>query len=74
MPKSSESGEELTIAQIAEEKGIHPSTVRRWIAGGTLRAYKYGPRTIRIRRADLERMRSPYNAAIYEFRNGGDAA
>jgi excisionase family DNA binding protein len=47
-------GDFLTPAQVAEEMQVTVVTVRRWIAGGELRAAKAGPRKWRIRRSDLE--------------------
>lgn len=46
--------EYLTPAQVAEEMQVTVVTVRRWIAGGELRAAKAGPRKWMIRRSDLE--------------------
>ncbi len=47
---------ELSIRQAADEKGVHPHTIRRWIAAGILPARRVGPRLIRITAADLERV------------------
>ena len=44
----------LTPAEVAEELRVTVVTVRRWIASGTLRASKAGPRRWMIRRADLD--------------------
>ncbi|MGH2913544.1 MAG: helix-turn-helix domain-containing protein [Solirubrobacteraceae bacterium] len=46
--------EYLTPAQVAEELQVTDVTVRRWIAGGELRARKAGPRRWMIRRSDIE--------------------
>lgn len=62
----------LTIAQVADELQSSPDTVRRMIARGELRAYRYGQRIIRIDRADLDKMRKPVTR-VDEFM-GGDAA
>ena len=32
----------LTIAEVAERLRVNPKTVRRWIAGGELAAYRVG--------------------------------
>lgn len=46
--------ESVSIAQAAEREGVHPDTIRRRIADGTLPAYRVGPKLIRIRVADLD--------------------
>lgn len=37
-----------SIAQIAEEFGVNPKTVRRWIAENRISAQRVGPRLIRL--------------------------
>ena len=39
---------QLTIPDVAQALNCSPDTVRRMIARGELRAYRYGPRLIRI--------------------------
>lgn len=63
---------QLTISDAATLLGSSPSTIRRMIARGDLRAYRYGPRIIRIDPADLRAMREPVTS-LAELR-GGDAA
>ena len=46
----------LTIGEAAAVVGVHPSTIRRRIEKGTLTAFRVGPRLIRVRRSDLERL------------------
>ncbi|WP_341579005.1 helix-turn-helix domain-containing protein [Microbacterium schleiferi] len=41
-------GEYLTIAQVADAKGVATKTIRRMIARGEIEAYRFGPRLIRI--------------------------
>lgn len=48
-----------TINEFAELLNVGPSTVRRMIARGDLRAYRYGPRIIRIPATELERIARP---------------
>src|SRR2546425_8418154 len=42
-----------SVAEAALVLGVSPSTVWRWIDAGKLPAYRVGPKSIRIRRADL---------------------
>jgi excisionase family DNA binding protein len=41
-------GQQLSIQQVAEQYGVHPRTVRRYIAAGRLTAYRIGPQLIRL--------------------------
>jgi excisionase family DNA binding protein len=58
----------LSLEEAAEVMSVSVKTIRRWIAAGTLPAYRCGKRAIRIKLEDLGRRpgRSP--------RRGGDAA
>jgi excisionase family DNA binding protein len=50
----------LSIAEAAAELGVHPNTIRNWIASGDLPATKVGPRPTsprRIKPEDLDRFR-----------------
>lgn len=58
MPKRLES---LSVA--AEYANVHPRTIRRYIAGGRLNAYRVGPRLIKVDLNELE--------AIFEPVGGG---
>lgn len=53
----------ITIGQAAEILGCHPQTIRRAIAAGSLPAYRFGPRAIRLRRSDVEAALRPVPAA-----------
>lgn len=44
----------LTLAQASEYLGQSVKTLRRRIAAGTLPAYRFGPRMIRVRLHDLD--------------------
>jgi excisionase family DNA binding protein len=46
----------LTVAQAAQQLRVHPSTIRRWIDSGLLRAYRVGQKRIAIQPSDLARM------------------
>lgn len=56
----------LTIADTATYTGVSTSTVRRWIKDGRLRAYRFGPRAVRIDPADLHGMAEEVNPATEE--------
>lgn len=47
----------LSIAAVAAELGEHTATTRRRVQRGELPAYRLGPKTIRIRRSDLDRFK-----------------
>ena len=42
-----------SLQQLARELGVSVKTVRRRIADGTIRAYRIGPRLIRVERDSL---------------------
>lgn len=42
-------GRWLTIQEAAEHYRVHPHTIRRRIADGTLTAERFGPRLMRVR-------------------------
>ncbi|GEP35180.1 hypothetical protein NSZ01_29480 [Nocardioides szechwanensis] len=44
----------LSLAEAAECMSVSVKTIRRWIAVGTLPAYRCGKRAIRIKLEDLE--------------------
>ena len=44
----------LSLEEAAESMAVSVKTIRRWIAAGTLPAYRCGTRAIRIRLEDLE--------------------
>jgi excisionase family DNA binding protein len=53
----------VSIAEAAKLADVHPRTVRRRIADGTLTAYKLGPRLIRIDAAQLDSLLTPIPSA-----------
>lgn len=55
--------------QVADILGVDIATVRRWIAQGELRAYRLGPRVIRIDAADLRQFREQIAPATFEHVN-----
>ena len=44
----------LSLEDAAEVMSVSVKTIRRWIAAGTLPAYRCGKRAIRIRLEDLQ--------------------
>lgn len=48
-----------TISDAAEYLGCSTDTIRRMIARGELKAYRYGPRLIRIDPRDIDKKRRP---------------
>lgn len=49
----------LTVAEAATLLRVAPSTVRRWIREGDVRAQRIGRRRVALRRADLARLITP---------------
>lgn len=49
----------LTIAETARELKVSTVTVQRWLKQGRLRAYRLGPRRIRVQRTDLDKLLVP---------------
>ena len=47
------------LAEAADYLGVSPKTIRRRIADGSLTAYRMGPRLIRLKIADLDRLMAP---------------
>jgi len=59
----------LSVGQVARELSVHPSTIRRWIDGGRLPAYRLGAKRIGVKRSDLARLVAPR-----PVRKGGNVA
>lgn len=51
----------LSIKETAQLFGVHSNTVREWIAGGSLPAYRLGTRLVRINPADVLKLAEPYS-------------
>lgn len=47
------------VAHAAARIGVHPATVRRWIATGVLPAERVGLRTLYVRPADVDALVTP---------------
>jgi len=54
--------EYITAYEAAALVGCTHATIRRRINDGTLPAYRFGPRTIRIKREDLDLLFNPVQA------------
>lgn len=45
----------MTATEVAEQLRVHPSTLRRWVADGTISAVTLpGTRSLRFRRDDIQ--------------------
>src|SRR6266498_1044242 len=51
-----------SVPQAAKRLGVSPSTVWRWIEADRLPAYRVGPKNIRIKKQDLDRVVQPARA------------
>ncbi len=69
-----QSPEYLSLKRAAERFGVCERTLRRRISEGVLPAYRFGPRAIRIKAADLENLGTPIpsgEATTYRLRTPG---
>jgi excisionase family DNA binding protein len=53
----------VSIHQAADYADVHPITVRRWVRAGRLRAYRVGPRLLKIDLNEVESMLTPIPTA-----------
>ena len=53
----------LSIADAAARCGVHPKTLRRRIADGSLTAYRLGPQLIRLDPAEVDGLLRPIPTA-----------
>ncbi len=64
MPMSTSPGSALlSVPEAARLLGISRTTVSRWIGAGKLPAYRVGPKNIRIKKEDLEKVVQPARPA-----------
>ncbi len=47
----------ITVREAATCLAVSERTVQRWIADGALKAFRFGPKLIRIQRAEFARFR-----------------
>lgn len=52
--------------EAADILGVTPLTIRRWIASGRLKAYRIGPRLVRIDAESVEALKQPIGGAKRE--------
>jgi excisionase family DNA binding protein len=52
-------GRYYTVAQAARKLQVHRTTILRWIDTGKLRAYRVGPKAVRIMECDLDAVITP---------------
>ncbi len=46
----------MTTKEVADEMEVSPATVVRWVRDGVIPAKRFGPRIIKIERADVEKL------------------
>jgi excisionase family DNA binding protein len=46
----------MSIAQVAAAAGCSTATIGRWIQQGRIKAFRVGPRTVRVPIAEVERL------------------
>jgi len=56
MQASDLSADLLTIAEAAKLLKVSTATLHRWLKQGRLRAYRVGPRAVRVHRTDLAKL------------------
>lgn len=54
--KKSRPPELVSITDVADQLSVSTLTIRRWIASEVLPAVRLGPRLIRIRQADVDKL------------------
>lgn len=53
----------LSIREAGRQLKVSRTTIHRWLKQGRLRAYHIGPKAVRIRRPDIERVIAPMRRA-----------
>lgn len=53
----------VSIAKAADYADVHPMTMRRWISAGRIKAYRLGPRSLRVDLNELDAMLRPIPTA-----------
>ena len=52
-----------SIAVAAQQHGVHPRTIRRRIADGSLTGYRFGPHLLRVDLDEVDRLLRPVPTA-----------
>jgi excisionase family DNA binding protein len=60
---TAKAGAFVSIAEAAAYLGVNVRTVRNMLYDGRLKAYKLGPRIVRIRLSDIDTALEPYTEA-----------
>lgn len=64
----------ISLAEAAERLGLSERTVRRYIADGTITAYRLGRRSVRVDPQSLDNMFHPLTVTSADFDFPGGAA
>ncbi|WP_404850333.1 helix-turn-helix domain-containing protein [Dietzia kunjamensis] len=59
MPSNKSQRRLASIPNAADEYGVHPCTIRRYISAGRITGYRFGPRMIRVDLDELDAMMRP---------------
>jgi excisionase family DNA binding protein len=49
----------LSVNEVATDLGMKPATIRQMIIRGDLKATRFGPKLIRIKRSDVDKAGTP---------------
>lgn len=49
----------ISIGEAADQLGVDPLTIRRWIAHGKITAYRVGPKLIRLDLDEINKLAKP---------------
>jgi excisionase family DNA binding protein len=63
MPKTKADDKLVSIAEAAAYLGVNVRGIRNMLTDGRLKAYKLGPRIVRIRLSDIDAALQPYTEA-----------
>jgi excisionase family DNA binding protein len=64
MPKTKADDKLVSIAEAATYLDVNERTIRNMLTDGRLKAYKLGPRIVRIRLSDIDAALEPYAGAV----------
>lgn len=54
----------IPLEEAARSCGVSVDTLRRWISQGKVRAYRFGPRLIRVETDDIDAMFDPLGPGV----------